>query len=537
MPAERLELFNLSPERIRAQSSIWPGFTLSTGLAEQAARTPDAVALEDGDRQLTYEQFHQSVRRIAAGLRRRGVTPGSVVTYQIPTSFDTILLHYAIAYAGAVASPVSLLHREHDLRSMLALARPSLMVTCAEHRGVAHARIARESLRQAGLDVPVLMTSAGQLEQEIGEVPDGGLRPDAGSPDDALFVCWTSGTTGEPKGVVHTHNTGMCGVTTKLEHMGISAGDGMLIMTPTAHAVGIYGMHMLAVGVRIVLMETWEPERAVRLIEQTRPTLSFAPSTFLMDLVRTESLAHHDVSSLRVFSCGGAPIPGLLIELADERMPACHVLSSYGTSEEGSVTAARPSDPRELSAVSDGVPLRDVELRTLGPDGRDVDIGQDGDLVVRCPNAFAGYLRRADLTREAVDADGWRWTGDRAVLRPDGTIRITGRTKDIIIRGGLNVPIVQVEGVLVRHPSIAKVAIVGMPDARLGERACAYVVPERGERPVLDELREFLTAQGVAKTYWPERLELVDELPMTASGKVQKFRLREMIAERLEAER
>jgi non-ribosomal peptide synthetase component E (peptide arylation enzyme) len=217
-----------------------------------------------------------------------------------------------------------------------------------------------------------------------------------------------------------------------------------------------------------------------------------------------------------------------MIELARERLPGCSTLASYGTSEEGYVTSVSPDDPPELSAVSDGRPLLDMEVRVLGGDGQDLPVGEEGDLVVRTPSSFAGYAQRPDATREAFLPDGdWRWTGDRAVLRPDGALRITGRSKDIIIRGGINLPVAQIESALLKHPRVVSVAVVAMPDERLGEKACAFVVP--GGPLSLEDLRHTLREQAIAPTYWPERLELLDELPRTASGKIQKFRLRDQI--------
>jgi non-ribosomal peptide synthetase component E (peptide arylation enzyme) len=224
-----------------------------------------------------------------------------------------------------------------------------------------------------------------------------------------------------------------------------------------------------------------------------------------------------------------------VVELAQERLPRCRTVASYGTSEEGYVTCVSPDDPLELSAVSDGRPLDDMEVRILGTDGRDLPPGEEGDLVVRTPSCFAAYAHRPDTTREAFLPEGdWRWTGDRAVLRADGTVRITGRSKDIIIRGGINLPVAQIESALLKHAAVASVAVVAMPDERLGEKACAFVV---ANGPLsLDDVRSALREQAIAPVYWPERLELLDSMPMTASGKIQKFRLRELIAETLRAE-
>jgi cyclohexanecarboxylate-CoA ligase len=535
-----LELFNLSPERVSSAESraAWPNATLPRLLAEQAARMPEAVAVEDAERSVTFGEFLRHVQAAAEGLRQRGVRPGDVVAYQLPTSLDAVFLQYAIAFAGAVASPISLLHREHDLRHMLDLVRPSLILARPTYRDVPFAQMLEGVARDVSLPSAVLPVPDGQLGALLGGGTGGsGVRPPA-DPNAPLYIVWTSGTTGEPKGVIHTHNTGLCGVAAILECVEMGRGDAMLVITPVAHHIGIYAMNMLGLaGIRLVLMESWHAERAVRLIEQRRPTFTSGTPTFLIDLLRCEALAGHDVRALRCFVIGGAPVPASAVELAGEKLVHCRALAAYGTSEEGYVTSVAPDDPPALSAVSDGRPLRHMEVRVLGPDRRELSVGEEGDLVVRTPSAFVGYARRPEFTREAFDAEGWRWTGDRAILREDGTIRVAGRSKDIIIRGGVNIPVAQIESALLKHPAVGSVALVAMPDERLGEKACAYVVPSRGQELTLEELRTCLQGQQIAPTYWPERLELVDALPMTASGKVQKFRLREMIAERVRAER
>src|SRR5919199_678962 len=533
-----LALYHLSPERIRAQHPVWPNHTLPRLLAERAERAPAAPALQEGaERSVTLAEFVRLVERVATGLRRRGVAAGDVVAYQLPTSREAVVLHYAIAWIGAVASPISLLHREHDLRYMLGLVRPKLVVARPEYRGHSYAQMLGQVAQDVELDGTIVVLPAGEMMAVLAE--DAPIAAARTSPNDPLYIVWTSGTTGEPKGVVHTHNTGLCGVGRKLRRIEVCEGDAMLVMVPIAHHIGIYAMHMIALaGGGLVLMGSWNAERAVDFMEAAQVTFTSGPSTFLVDLLRCESLSAHDISSLRVFSCGGAPVPPSMVELAQQRLPTCRTLASYGTSEEGYVTSVGPRDPPELSAGSGGWPLDDMGVRILGGDGRDLPVGEEGDLVVRTPSSFVAYAHRPDATRDAFLAEGdWRWTGDRALLRAHGAVRITGRSKDIIIRGGINLPVVQVESALLKHPGIRSVAVVAMPDERLGEKACAFVVPNTPTGTLtLDDLRSRLREEGIATVYWPERLEVVDALPMTASGKVQKFRLRELIAERLRDE-
>jgi cyclohexanecarboxylate-CoA ligase len=254
---------------------------------------------------------------------------------------------------------------------------------------------------------------------------------------------------------------------------------------------------------------------------------------FLQDL--TAVPGRHDFSSLRVFISAGAPIPRPLVRDARARL-GCTISPGWGMTENGLVTCIGAEDPEEKAFTTDGHPLRGLELRVVDGEGRGVPPGTEGDLLVRGASQFVGYFKRPDFTRESYTAEGWFKTGDRARLDADGYLSITGRSKDLIIRGGENIPVVEVENVLFTHPKIAGVAVVGIPDPRLGERACAVVIPKPGESLTLGELVQFLEAKQLARQKFPERLEVVAEFPMTPSGKIQKFRLRQLVAERLAKE-
>jgi len=245
--------------------------------------------------------------------------------------------------------------------------------------------------------------------------------------------------------------------------------------------------------------------------------------------------ARHDLSSLRLFISAGAPIPRPLVRDARARL-GCAISPGWGMTENGLVTCTAFDESEEKLFTTDGRPLPGMELRIVDGDGRGLPLGTEGDLLVRGPSQFVGYFKRPEFTSESYTAEGWFKTGDRGALDRDGYLSITGRSKDLIIRGGENIPVVEVENVLFAHPKVASVAIVGMPDARLGERACAFVIPNSGESPTLAELVAFLEGKQLARQKFPERIEIVSEFPMTPSGKVQKFRLRQLIAEKLATE-
>jgi acyl-CoA synthetase (AMP-forming)/AMP-acid ligase II len=268
-----------------------------------------------------------------------------------------------------------------------------------------------------------------------------------------------------------------------------------------------------------VWLDVWNPGEAARLIEAERVTFTMGATPFLQDL--TYSPTRHDLSSLRVFISAGASIPRQLVKDARERL-GCAISAGWGMTENGLVTCNGLRDPEAKVVGTDGLPLPGMTLRVVDADERDVPPGVEGDLLVSGPAQFVGYFKRPEFTREGHTADGWFKTGDRATLDADGYLAITGRSKDVIIRGGENIPVAEVENLLFAHPKV--------------ERACAFVIPKPGESLSLSELVSYLDAQQLSRQKFPERLEIVSEFPMTPSGKIQKYRLRQIIKDKVEAE-
>jgi cyclohexanecarboxylate-CoA ligase len=349
-------------------------------------------------------------------------------------------------------------------------------------------------------------------------------RPGA---DDVIQIMFTSGTTGEPKGVMHTSNTLYSTTRPLAERMRLDATDIALMASPMAHQTGfLIGMVLpIHLGGTAVLQDIWNAGQASELIAAERVTFTMGATPFLADLTAVAEEGRGDFASLRLFMSGGAPIPRQLVRRASEHLGAA-IVSIWGMTENGACTTTRLDDPPEKSFETDGCPNRGVEIRTVDAAGNLLPADREGRLQSRACSTFVGYLKRPQWY--AVDPDGWFETGDLARIDVDGYVRITGRTKDVLIRGGENIPVVEIEEVMYQHPAVAEVAIVAMPDPRLGERGCAFVVARPGQSLTLPELVAFLTERRCAKNYMPERLELVDSLPRTPSGKIQKFRLREM---------
>ncbi len=349
-------------------------------------------------------------------------------------------------------------------------------------------------------------------------------------PNDVCQLSYTSGTTGEPKGVMHTANTMYSNLIPLSERLHMSDRDVVMMFSPMAHQTGfMYGWLLpLMLRARMVLIDVWDKSLAAHTIETDGVTWTMASTPFLMDLTAEVEDRGIDPSSLRIFLCAGTAIPGPVVERAQSVLGA-KVISAWGLTENGAVTLVRPEDPDNRSATSDGLPLPGIELQLRNAAGQICEVGEEGEIYVRGCSNFGGYLKRPQWNN--YDADGWFHTGDLGRLDAEGYLRISGRSKDIIIRGAENIPVIEIEAIMYKNPAVQSIAIVGYPDDRLGERACAFVVTKPGHSLSFADMQAHLKAHQVAIQYWPERLEVRDALPCTASGKIQKFALRKMLRE------
>ncbi|MAF51785.1 MAG: cyclohexanecarboxylate-CoA ligase [Chloroflexi bacterium] len=533
----------------------WRDIVVTDYLDRWADEKPDQVALvshfyaTDRTATLSYRQLHRLVDRAAWALIDLGVGPGDRVAVQLPNWWHFTLIYLACARIGAVIVPITPIMRHLQIKHMLDRTEARVMVIPPNFRNFDYGAMMEElsdelpSLRAVivvGDPVPEGMLSFERdvllQRREVGRSSEElrMLRPDP--IHDVGAICFTSGTTGEPKGVMHSQATIMYHSRSPGSVLGLNRDDRILMGSPLGHYTGFaFGINMpLALGSKTVLMDMWEPETAVRLIAEEGVTWTMGATPFLMDLTRTDALDRYNVSTLRYFVCAGATIPNALVEEAHQRLP-CRVISAWGMTEDGAVTFVRPTDPPSTAAESDGGPVPGMEVRIVNPVSREpLPAGAEGALEARGPGQFVGYYKRPDLWEEAYDAQQWFDTGDLARMDEQGYIRISGRTKDIVIRGGENIPVVEVEEILFRHPKVREAAVVGTPDPRMGERACACVTLNAGEQLTFEDLQTWFDQSQTAKQYWPERLEVFDELPKTPSGKIQKFLLRDWVADRTE---
>lgn len=530
-------LFEDRAPEIRAKGQ-WHDKTILDYFDGIVARAPDKLALSayraDSDQpfRLTYRQLSEMVDLVASNLIRLGVNRQDVVSFQLPNWWEFIALSLACVRIGAVANCLMPILAENELAFMLRMAESKVLIVPRLFRGRDYQPMAR-SLKASIPTLEHTIIVGGEddksfKKQLLKPCADQELRARKPlTPDEILLVMFTSGTTGEPKGVMHTSNTMLKGVRALIDRLKISENDNVLAATPLGHLTGyaVLAMVPLMLGNSVALQDVWEANKALDIIQREHIAFTAGSTPFLVDLYNAVEEGAHCSESFRLFLCAGAPIPSSLITRARDKLGVV-VCSAWGMTE---VVAACITDPElaeEKSATSDGRPVEDVEVKVVDENGEQLPPGTTGRLLIWTPSLFGGYLKRPEMSK--VEQGGWFDSGDMAYMDEDGFIRINGRTKDIIIRGGENIPVREVENILFKHPSVSMACVVSYPDYRMGERACAFVVVKPGGHFDFDELKRHFSEQKVTKQFWPEKLEIVDELPTTPSGKVQKFRLREI---------
>ena len=535
----------LPPRRARMiAQGLWHDRTINDSLDACVASCPDKLALtavqvETGNVQrFTYRELARMADRIAVGLTRLGVGKNDIVACQLPNWWHFTLVYLACSRIGAVMNPLMHIFRERELSFMLKHGEAKVMIVPKTFRGFDFEKMVTE-LQPSLPDLQHVVVVGGQGANSFEALLSGPAWEDASDaqqilmshrpgPDDVTQLIYTSGTTGEPKGVMHSANTVMANIIPYAQRLRLDAEDVVLMASPMAHQTGfMYGLMMpIMLKSSVVLQDIWEPKKAIELIRAEGVTFTMASTPFLTDLAKTVTETGQGVPTLRTFLCAGAPIPGPLVEQARSALGA-KIVSAWGMTENGAVTLTKLDDADERSFSTDGCPLPGVEVKVVDGDDKDLPVGETGKLMLRSCSNFGGYLKRPHLN--GTDAGDWFDTGDLARIDAQGYIRITGRSKDVIIRGGENIPVVEIESLLYRHPAVAMAAIVAYPDERLGERACAVVVPKPGQSIDLPTVVEYLKAQKVAVQYIPERLVVMDAMPATPSGKIQKFKLRELM--------
>jgi acyl-CoA synthetase len=478
----------------------------------------------------TYAEVMARSLAVAAGLRERGVGPGDVVAFQLPNWLEAALCFYAASFLGAVVVPIVHFYGEREVGFILGQSGARLFVTAA--RFGSHDYLSRLERLRPGLEEVLVVGGQAPGTSAFEELEAAGALegPVPVPPDSPALVAYTSGTTAEPKGVVHSQRS----IAFEVRQLaGLQTTRPAAITgAPVGHGIGLLSGLLVPIQRRlpINLIDAWDPAAVLKAMLEDGLSAGSGSTYFLTSLLDHPDFTEAHVPLMREVGLGGSPIPAAVAERADQL--GLVLMRSYGSTEHPSTTGCTHADPRDKRLFTDGRPLEGVEVRICEDDGSEVRAGEQGEVVSRGPDLFAGYTDPA-LTAEAVDDDGWYRTGDIGRLDPDGYLVITDRKKDIIIRGGENVSAAEVEEQLVRLPGVAEVAVVAAPDPRLGEHGCAFfrMADPSLAPPGLEQVRDHLRRAGLAPQKWPEELRVVEEFPRTSSGKVQKFVLRQRLRE------
>lgn len=480
----------------------------------------------------TFADVDARARALAGALHERGVGPGSVVVMQLPNWVEAGVTFWASAYLGAVVVPVVHFYGAKEVDYILGVTQPDVIVT-AERFGHSHHRATYTELL-AGRPDPLWLVVGESAELPARATPFADLLDAAPlegplpvDPDRPAVIAFTSGTTSNPKGVIHTHRSITC-ETRQMKLMFPGGGPPQITGAPVGHFIGMLNAFLVPLLKHrpVNLVDVWNPGEIVSLMRQGLG-LSGGATYFLTSVLDHPDFSDDLLSQIPFAGLGGSAVPAAVTERA-ERL-GITVFRSYGSTEHPSITGGSLTDTADKRLHTDGPALGGVEIRLIGEDGREVGVGEPGEIFSRGPDQCLGYTD-PDLTAEFFDADGWYRTGDVGVLDADGYLAITDRVSDVIIRGGENISAAEVEELLAMLPAVAEVAVVAAPDARLGERAAAMIrVRDGHELPTLEQVRTHLAAAGLAKQKWPESIHPVEQFPRTASGKVQKFRLRQAL--------
>ena len=502
------------------------GKTLWHLIEERAAVTPHAqMALDEAGRTLTFQEYHDWCLRVAAGFADAGVNEDARVSWILPSRLEAIVVAGALARLGAVQNPILPMYRQREVGFILRQSKASMLIVPGTFRGFDYLPMAIEAREDLDIDIVV-------ADPDLPSGNPATLAPYQAAFDEMRWLFYSSGTTAQPKGAKHTDHSMSAANDGMQWSMQVTDRDKAAVVFPITHVGGLVWLfNAIQTGVELLLVETFHPTQSPRWLGEHGCTCAGAGTFFWMtylaaqrQLLDGESL----LPDVRIFNGGGSPKP---TALHAEMMAAfgAPVIGGWGLTEAPINTMVHVNDPDDKKALTDGRPCPGVDLRVV-MDGRVCSADEEGELRVRGPQVCLGYLD-ASLDAEAFDNEGWFRTGDLGVIDTDGWVSITGRLKDIIIRKGENISAKEIEDLLFAHPSVADVAVIGLPDAQSGERACAVVVAKDDTSLTFSAMTAFLLGSNLSKHKLPEQLEFVAALPRNPTGKVLKKDLRVQFGE------
>ena len=495
--------------------------TLWELIVARADATPDdRLAVDERGETITFGDYRARVERVAAGLAaEHGIGPGTVVSWQLPSWIESMVLVGALSRLGAVQNPILPIYREREVGFITRQAKSALLLIPSEFGGFDFEAMARGCVPES---TTVVVTDRVLPEGDPASLP----APPA-SGDEMKWLFYTSGTTADPKGAQHTDQTVAAAARGMNERLGLTPDDRHSLVFPFTHIGGIIWLFSgLQIGVTNIVDQAFNPATTIPLLQKERVTLAGSATYFHMTYLEAQRANPGEklFPDVRAFPGGGSPKPPQLHFDMKEHLGGAGIVSGYGLTEAPILTMASPSDDDDALANSEGTAMPGVELKLVTLEDKIAGIGEEGEVRAKAPQMMLGYLD-SSLDAEAFDDEGYFRTGDLGRLDAGGNLTITGRVKDIIIRKGENISAKEVEDLLFTHEAVADVAVIGVPDPTSGEIACAVVVA-KGDAPALTDLTSFLESKGLRKQALPERLEIVDALPRNPAGKVLKQDLR-----------
>lgn len=526
----------------------WEQRTLRSLLTDAAAEVPDRSAVvgydADGKNgEMTYADLDARAHHVASVLDSLGIGAGDGVVVMLPNVVEYAALVFGIIEAGAAYSGIPVAYGPQQVEKIVRRSKAKAIFIPRSFRRTQHLQMVRR-LRAELPDLQhVIVLDDDSSDLQNGEVLWSALEGipsrelDAVDPGRVCYLGFTSGTTGEPKGAMHSHESLMYSVRHQAEHLGIEAfgnPPAQLVASPIGHHTGFVWGIMLTAFLRGtgVYVDRWDARWGIDVVRREKTTFFVGAPTFLQDMVRTD-LAGDPDGPLTVLIIAGSPVPRQLPTQASAALGA-YVAPAWGMTECSIILSCTPDEPQAIQKT-DGSVFKGSEVRIVGSEGQEVPVGEIGELQIKGPALFLGYYDRPDATEDSFVDGLWFRTGDTAQIDENGWVSLRGRIKDMIIRGGENIPVTEVESAIFGHPSVLQAAVVGIPDDRLGERICVVLKTKDDVKITVDELSEYLLGQGLSRHYLPEQIVLLDHMPMTPSGKIKKFELREELKKAVEA--
>ncbi|TAK53598.1 MAG: hypothetical protein EPO25_10155 [Gammaproteobacteria bacterium] len=523
-------------------AGFWLDLTLHQGFDQTVAQQPHKLALVTADGDYTFAAFKAESDALAAGLLGAGIEPGDIVAVQLPNWVEFCFLQIALSRIGAVIQPIHTVFRERETANLLAFCESDAIIIPERYKDFAFADMVR-SLRPQLPTLRKVVIARGEARAEAGEsslsdlIEEGRRNPQrlddvTTTADDIFYLNFTSGTEGNPKGFLHVHNAVISMTKRLIPYM--PPDTVMLACSPMTHTFGHFELYYTDLaGFPMVVVDRYSPVEILALVERSRVTKISGTPAHLFGLLRHPDFTKYDTSSIRSVAVGGArSSPDLIEEMA--RVWGVKSANTYGMGETIIHTRTVPDDPEDKVRNTVGRPISGVELKIVSQQDRSVVQPRDtiGEICFRGPTLFVGYHNQPEKTAETRDEAGWFYTGDLGYVDEEGYLHFVGRAKEVINRGGSKIYPKEIEDLLCQHPAIVQAAVVGMPDERLGERVCAYVVTHEGREVTLAEIGDFFRERKAMKYLHPEVLVRLEEMPMTPTGKIQKVALQQDAAGR-----